>query len=352
MKANKHLYLARLIDVEDLIAMHEMIQTEEGILKWPGLVGSWLHYAAQNGKIAAMQLLVDAGMPVDTMDSDGRCSFPLESAVSENQIESVRWLLSRGANPNRGALVAAVTADARAIIELLLASGADPNMRTGNPSRSAYEQAVRLGNIEMQSLLAPKDPGFDLLHYLTNQYGDLVSIDLPKLPLNAPFSVKCFENNKARIITTFGLSFYDQPALPYRCELAIRVPKTWPAARLLGPDLFWPYEYLLDVAASSLQAPILQIFHTVGNGEPPQPLGIEVLFYGAMIVPENYEAMPHDALGNPVKLFSLQPLFKEELALARKNMEKFVVKMDRSGFDPKSLMNLNRKNVGTSLFGF
>lgn len=312
---------------------------------------SWLHRASAFNRPEVIKLLIGLGLDV-THKADRSGDSSLSTAIACGSIEAVEVLLENGASPVDQDLVLAVASGSFKLVKMIFGAGASPLVRSGKPPRNAYEQATRLGNVEMQRLLAPKDASFDLFAYLISQYGEVVETDLPQLPLNAPFAVKCFEKDGFRIVGTYGLSMHPQPQLPYRCELAMRVPKCWPNTKELGAEPLWPFEYLLDVAASSLQTTLLQTFDTVGNGEPPQPLAPGVPFCGAMIVPENYEAMPHDANGNPIKLFSLQPLFKEELALARKNIKTFVAKMDRSGFVPTSLMNFQRKNVGKGLFWF
>jgi ankyrin repeat protein len=98
-------------------------------LHWP------LTWAARNGAIDAMAVLIDAGAGVNERDDDRRAWTPLHHAIHKQQVNAVQLLLERGADPNAadhpGALtpllMAVIDADP-AITKLLLAYGADPHI--------------------------------------------------------------------------------------------------------------------------------------------------------------------------------------------------------------------------------
>jgi ankyrin repeat protein len=58
---------------------------------------SAIHYAAENGNIAALEVLVDRGSPVDLRDLTQ--TTPLMYAAQTGDAEAVRWLLDHGADP-------------------------------------------------------------------------------------------------------------------------------------------------------------------------------------------------------------------------------------------------------------
>jgi ankyrin repeat protein len=80
--------------------------------------------------LAMLRLLAEAGADIDFVDGCG--DWPLKGAAGANDTDRVAWLLSHGAkvdNTSTGetALHAAVQADAREVMDQLLAAGANPN---------------------------------------------------------------------------------------------------------------------------------------------------------------------------------------------------------------------------------
>jgi len=105
------------------------------------VLGEALSWAARNGAVEAMEFLVDRGADLD--DSVYR-GTPLMFAVAWRKPAAVRWLLERGANPNRLALfhgqetgrvtalhLAAQTDDPE-LVRTLLDHGADREIRDEN----------------------------------------------------------------------------------------------------------------------------------------------------------------------------------------------------------------------------
>ena len=92
-----------------------------------------LMYAAERGHTSIVQYLLDEGTPVNTQDVNGVTSLVLAS--QEGHSEVVRVLINYGADvnilakdPNAGALVTACNRQRTVCVDLLLASGADPNL--------------------------------------------------------------------------------------------------------------------------------------------------------------------------------------------------------------------------------
>lgn len=60
-----------------------------------------LHYAAQNQNVAIAKILLSNGADVDGTDSYGNTPLHRATYDSEGRREMIKFLLSKGANPNR-----------------------------------------------------------------------------------------------------------------------------------------------------------------------------------------------------------------------------------------------------------
>ena len=107
-----------------------------------------LMWAARNGAVDAMKALLDGGADPGLRDVRNGWT-PLFHAVHKQQLEAARLLLDRGVDPNRPArmatplMLAAGDADP-AMVQLLLAHGADPHAR-GLGGSTALTAAVSGG---------------------------------------------------------------------------------------------------------------------------------------------------------------------------------------------------------------
>ena len=119
---------------------------------------SWtaLIWASRSGSIEAINLLLDAGADIDHPGSTGDDwdATPLQHAILARQPAAVRVLLDRGADVNRGAgpkkgltplFLAAGDTDP-AIVELLLAHGADPTLEDEDGATPLF-RAVSAGTL-------------------------------------------------------------------------------------------------------------------------------------------------------------------------------------------------------------
>jgi ankyrin repeat protein len=118
-----------------------------------------LHLAAAFGTPAAVDTLLKAGASVAAVSRNPQQNQPLHAALALGKnADSVRLLLEHGAAanaPQAGGFTpvfSAAVANRRDLVELLLASGADPNHRS-NQGKTAAEFARERGHAELASWL-------------------------------------------------------------------------------------------------------------------------------------------------------------------------------------------------------
>jgi ankyrin repeat protein len=122
-----------------------------------------LHAAALSGRLDIARRLIEAGAEVDARHTQDRAT-PLHYAITGDHAAMLEFLLARGADPSAvygdlvsGLHLAAGRGHAR-IVEILIAKGAALNSRAGNGA-TPLEDAVRRGSEDVVRLLL--DAGVD-----------------------------------------------------------------------------------------------------------------------------------------------------------------------------------------------
>jgi ankyrin repeat protein len=119
-----------------------------------------LHYAANDGKLELMKLLVEHGADVNAEDANWYRSV-LAWAANNARLEAILWLLDHGASPlSADALHAAAwggsssgtdeSQDYPAAIELLVGAGADLNEKSERYTSTPLAVANESGNARAQ----------------------------------------------------------------------------------------------------------------------------------------------------------------------------------------------------------
>ncbi len=137
------------------------------------LIGNGLMIGAWEGNLALMELFYLRGADLNRTNRFGETALML--AAWKNRQDAVRWLLERGAQPNRGngderrwtALHYAAFGGHGELVETLLGSGADVNARSTNGS-TVVMMAAREGHADLAKRLleAGANPA------LKNDYGE------------------------------------------------------------------------------------------------------------------------------------------------------------------------------------
>jgi beta-lactamase regulating signal transducer with metallopeptidase domain len=99
---------------------------------------SIMHIAAEFGDVEILELLANAGIPVDgfSVDGIGRGNTPLMIAITSGRLENARWLIAHGVDVNltskggQSALIRAmVSCRDENLVALLLQAGAKPDFK-------------------------------------------------------------------------------------------------------------------------------------------------------------------------------------------------------------------------------
>lgn len=116
-----------------------------------------LHHAARCGHVELIERLIERGADLEAENRHGH--VPLSVAVEESQVEAVRCLLNKGADPNvrgghyRGTVLhRAVLHRSLPIVVALIDADADPNRRDAN-GKTPLHDAIGVGNQELVGAL-------------------------------------------------------------------------------------------------------------------------------------------------------------------------------------------------------
>ncbi|KAK2711915.1 hypothetical protein QYM36_012889 [Artemia franciscana] len=116
--------------------------------------GEYLHLAVKKGSADVCNLLIKSGAEIDATNVHGET--PLGTAIKTSNVDLVKLLLKRGANPNCGACLHLAVEKGRSdLCELLIDSGANLDAMNANKEYPLHV-AVRNKNLELVNFLLVK----------------------------------------------------------------------------------------------------------------------------------------------------------------------------------------------------
>lgn len=184
----KHLPIHNAALQGKLNALRALLDNKSNISDFFTVEGfSLLQFTAGMGPIESVKLLIDRGFMPRSMD--GSIKYGLHVAVFNDKIETVKFLLEYGANPNEEMSLSTLnyfqrkpnftysnsitTTDSPVIfavykknyiaVELFLNAGVNPNIRVFGSSASILHLACILGHVEIAGLLIERGADIDSL---------------------------------------------------------------------------------------------------------------------------------------------------------------------------------------------
>lgn len=113
----------------DVEAVQRILHEDSSVLTVFAVNKTWLHWAAEMGDIEIMSTLLETGLPVDSLTSDGPRT-PLHAAACQAKFEACKWLIEHGADVNHGTgamaapLFSAIYGNSLEIVKLFVENGA------------------------------------------------------------------------------------------------------------------------------------------------------------------------------------------------------------------------------------
>jgi hypothetical protein len=211
-------------------------------------------------------------------------------------------------------MVAAAADGSLSTVERLLRAGGNIHEVVGNPPRTPYEQAARMGRWDVAALLRPEARSFDPAAWRDTIFGPSTPFTLVAVPPAAPFRLATSARNGHTILSTSGLCIRTLPGVPIRAEVCMFLPDGWPAGPALGDDPLWPARWLISAALASLGDPVLKPLDVVGNGDGRELIDSGAPYVGSLTVPAFREPELADDDGNPLGALALVPVLADEFA--------------------------------------
>jgi uncharacterized protein len=213
LDANRHSALRAAV-VTNNTALFEIVLQHGADIGVTDVLGqNELFGAVLHGHVCMMELLVQRGLSVNAADSSGRT--PLTIAVIARQHAAAEWLLQHSVAVNatddsgRTALqtsCASESPDDAAMVELLLASGADVNRINPKTQGTALDVCAVHGNLQCAKALiaAGADVNHSNLNSLTTLHVTIMANHAAVVQLLLEHSATAVINNVIRVTCPRG----------------------------------------------------------------------------------------------------------------------------------------------------
>jgi uncharacterized protein len=358
----------------------ELLNANIELLNIERAFGTWLHMAADSGHLEVVKLLVDLGIDIEIKAGFNKGNA-LNEAASEGHLEVVKYLIEckskldgESESVLTSPLCMAIYHGDKEIVELLLASGADPKFLykvEGGEMVDAYLYAIGHNEMEIAERLFPfhKDSELygkklnpivedinELEVYINNNYGKIditmgelipggaVSISLNIIPAS--------ETKDFITIITSGMS--DLPMGTSEndyAEFVIRLPKTWPVSQKdwENDSFSWPAKWLKKIGYFFHEYDeVIYEGMILPNGHEPQsatPFDETTGLSCFLLVNDNPKEKFTDENDDIVNIYRMIPIYKEEYIIAEQKGYLYLLeKLEEKNMN--YIFDLNRENLG------
>ncbi len=380
--------LGTAIEDGDIEKVTQMVTSDNEILHAMTPFGTWLHYAASQGKLEIVKKLIELGLDINTKGGTFK-GGALHCAVIAGHIDIVKYLLSCGAEMDvsdsvRNPLFGAIISGNLDIVKLLVESGIDYKVKySGNVMKNhdalaharlrgqteiaEYLETIMKDTHEAVQVISRNDsnPNFkdELLDFIQANYGQIsnsigeiipgskVAVTVHIIPANE-------ERNYTTLITT-GMSDLpvESPGSPSGkyAELLIKLPADWTINEetIKDSNFNWPLLWLKQIAhmphtsnKAFCEAMIIP------NGEPPKPFventKLSSIFVTGLVSETNSVAksMFKTSRGEIIMFYTLVPIYEEERQLAyTQGPWELIFRFAKNKHH--GVIDLNRKNYAT-----
>lgn len=339
--------------------------------------------AAETRNPAVVQAMLDIGFNIDAADMPQERSV-LVTAIEELDSTMVRFLLSKGANPNVGRpLVTAMNRDdndlALSFVKLLVEHGADVNKLyelygdkddlftaldwATDPSIIEYlkqhgaKHAAEIIGARAQQPKSGKQRSLaeQVVAYFEENFGPVNKrAQIEIVPSGTPISIHAIEpKGKRRHLTLFTTGLSSKEMVVPRgeedyalAEIFMQLPGSWNYQDMSQANTGWPCHWLRRMAQypEKHQTWLGGPFTIVANEDPPEPLAPNTKFTSLLLLAE--KSFQSDD-GRKVQLYRMSPLYTEERDLEIREGAAALMR----AFDRQSvpfIVDLKRKNVALS----
>ncbi|MFC4161883.1 ankyrin repeat domain-containing protein [Chitinimonas lacunae] len=302
---------------------------------------SWLHIAARKNQVSIIEWLVTAGLPID-IENQSSGETPLDSAAGHGSLEAARWLISRGADVNRGAgvratpLINAIYGGSLDIVQLLVSKGARLDVGFGSPSRSPASFARDQGQDEIADWLlangsAAGDYAKTLHQHLKAAYPDIHRLEQSRLPL---WLATVGDRRAIMSVGLAGRVAANRDEMAHLVELLMYLPGHW----LPDPTGAWALA-LFDWLAAVLPLGPLQPDEgclVLSSEDPKLPRLPDTPFQGVLLVRDNSDAGWCDISDEiSAAYYLIFPLFAEEVRMAKdRGVDELLDALNARGIEP------------------
>ncbi|WXR61472.1 suppressor of fused domain protein [Peptostreptococcaceae bacterium AGR-M142] len=339
----------------DIDSVRKLIEEHQEYLFAETQLGSWLHIAAEKGKLELVKYFVEKKLDVNLICGISRCN-PLTCAAREGHLDIVKYLYSCGSKldtstPSTNPIIAAINGINLEVIKFLIEKGIDIKVSykwTDAINLDAYTYAVANGNPEIAKYLKSLNPEFtyepidrdsNYKAFINKHYGK-IETTIKEIVASDDFGidVHVILPNEKNNFTTFitqgmgdkSMDIKNQnPDLDF-AELVVKIPASWEISQenFESKKYFWILEWLKRLAYMPHHYDgIMAKNLIIPNGEPPINVNLHTSLSCFLTVLPKDEEKRQCVIGlrNKINFYNVIPISWKEREIAQNNSVEYLI---------------------------